>query len=412
MNAFRSRPGNRPAIGCAIVTDRLISPAALILTMGLLILNPNRADANTRWTGAVDDNWFNAGNWDNGIPDVNFAATQRAQIEATTDIANWPVIKNSQTVTTSQRVFLPLAPIGPPAQPEPAPVTYARLTIESGGTLNAGNDFRGGEDAGNEFQVMIASLNVAGMLTLGNRSRFGNNDYMTIDVDVTGAMIHTDSQEAFRIGGGENSSADFDISGNGFVDVTGEFELFAGSLLSLSDNGKVTLREFVLEDEDDLGNPIFIPFTKTDLINLVTGYATQGWFEGLTDTYSGSETLTGLGNGLAYYEEATSISIVAANVEVAGLPGDFNSDDIVDAADYVVWRKNETDNSPLPNDNGLTTQAERFDLWRNNFGAQGGGGAVAGSVPEPSTLALLGFGMISLAVGGLRKPRHSADSLT
>jgi hypothetical protein len=115
---------------------------------------------------------------------------------------------------------------------------------------------------------------------------------------------------------------------------------------------------------------------------------------------------------LAYYEEATSISIVAANIEVAGLPGDFNLDDFVDAADYVIWRQNETANSPLPNDNGLTTQAERFDLWKNNFGAQGGAGTVAGSVPEASALALIGCGMISLALGGLRKPRRSADSLT
>ena len=37
--------------------------------------------------------------------------------------------------------------------------------------------------------------------------------------------------------------------------------------------------------------------------------------------------------------------------------GDYNDDDKVDAADYVVWRKNETANDPLPNDNGAATSS-------------------------------------------------------
>jgi hypothetical protein len=73
-----------------------------------------------------------------------------------------------------------------------------------------------------------------------------------------------------------------------------------------------------------------------------------------------------------------------------GLTGDFNDDGKVDAADYVIWRKN-TGNNPLPNDDGLTTQAARFDLWRANFGAMAGagGGSGVGAVPEPSTIVCL-----------------------
>ena len=43
----------------------------------------------------------------------------------------------------------------------------------------------------------------------------------------------------------------------------------------------------------------------------------------------------------------------------------YNEDGKVDAADYVVWRKNETANNPLPNDDGLATQDDRFNLWRD-----------------------------------------------
>ncbi len=53
--------------------------------------------------------------------------------------------------------------------------------------------------------------------------------------------------------------------------------------------------------------------------------------------------------------------------------GDFNSDNKVDGGDYVIWRKNELANASLPNDNGLTTQAERDARVARNFGNSGGG---------------------------------------
>ncbi len=75
------------------------------------------------------------------------------------------------------------------------------------------------------------------------------------------------------------------------------------------------------------------------------------------------------------------------------LLGDFNSDGKVDAGDYVTWRKNEVANATLPNDNGLTDQADRFTLWRANFGNPSGVGSGAGlegaNVPEPSAIVLV-----------------------
>jgi hypothetical protein len=90
-----------------------------------------------------------------------------------------------------------------------------------------------------------------------------------------------------------------------------------------------------------------------------------------------------------------------------GVPGDFNSDGKVDAADYVIWRKN-TGNNALPNDDGLTTQAARFDLWRSNFGemAGGGSGAGGGAVPEPGSIALF----TSILAGWLPWSRRTRKS--
>lgn len=63
-----------------------------------------------------------------------------------------------------------------------------------------------------------------------------------------------------------------------------------------------------------------------------------------------------------------------------GLTGDFNRDNTVDAADYVVWRK------------GLgTTHIENdFNLWRTNFSKTvGGGGSDEAPVPEPNAVVML-----------------------
>jgi hypothetical protein len=83
-----------------------------------------------------------------------------------------------------------------------------------------------------------------------------------------------------------------------------------------------------------------------------------------------------------------------------GLLGDFNEDDKVDAADYVVWRKNGA--NPLPNDGGAADSAARFTLWRANFGnMQMPGGGSGGAVPEPSSMAL-----VLLAIGALAAHRR------
>jgi hypothetical protein len=85
--------------------------------------------------------------------------------------------------------------------------------------------------------------------------------------------------------------------------------------------------------------------------------------------------------------------------------GDFNNDGNVDAADYVVWRKN-TVNNALPNDNGLTTQAARFDLWRAKFGNMAGSGAGgSAAIPEPGSCMLLLVAAFHLAAIGRRSSK-------
>jgi hypothetical protein len=70
-------------------------------------------------------------------------------------------------------------------------------------------------------------------------------------------------------------------------------------------------------------------------------------------------------------------------VEAPSLPGDYNADGSVDAADYVLWRDNPTAFGGDPA--GYTT-------WRTNFDRTAGSGSGLGAqtpTPEPGTILLL-----------------------
>lgn len=253
-----------------------------------LVSGPVLAQSN--WTGNVDDDWANAGNWDNGVPST---ANVRARIKKTTDTGNWPVVKTGATINQANRIQAPFDA----AAPASGLTTYSRLTIESGASITVGDDFLFGENNGSATEPIIGSLNVAGTVSVEERMRFADNNFMTLDVDVTGSMIQTVSTQDFRIGRGSNSFVDFDISGNGLVSVPGPFEMGSGGLLSLSDNGTLRLIEYGA-------------VTKANLIALMQGYANLGRFEGLTKTYNGGQSLTFLGNGVSYYEDVNSVSFV------------------------------------------------------------------------------------------------------
>lgn len=81
--------------------------------------------------------------------------------------------------------------------------------------------------------------------------------------------------------------------------------------------------------------------------------------------------------------------ILANTVIPAAHPGDFNLDGVVDASDYVVWRKSS----------GTT---DDYNLWRTHFGDSLGSGNSVSSipVPEPSLLMIFGtLGAVLLRVG-------------
>ncbi len=94
---------------------------------------------------------------------------------------------------------------------------------------------------------------------------------------------------------------------------------------------------------------------------------------------------------------------------VTGLPGDFNDDDKVDAADYTTWRDNlgaPTEATLNGNGDGANgVDANDYTRWKDHFGESNGagaGGASASGVPEPTTMLLAAIGISGFLVARRR----------
>jgi hypothetical protein len=83
----------------------------------------------------------------------------------------------------------------------------------------------------------------------------------------------------------------------------------------------------------------------------------------------------------------------AVETGAGGLDGDFNGDDLVDGADFLVWQRG---GSPSP------LSSADLTLWKNNFGTTAAAPAV-GAVPEPATLMLAGAGVAALVAARRRR---------
>jgi hypothetical protein len=122
-------------------------------------------------------------------------------------------------------------------------------------------------------------------------------------------------------------------------------------------------------------------------LNLSNAGSMTGGFYTLID-YSGAfnGSLSSIAVGSAptgfTYRLFNDPSNTTINLEVTS-PGDFNHDGTVDAADYVVWRKNGGSSAD-------------YDGWRAHFGQTytPGNAVTSAAVPEPTGWILACFGCV------------------
>ena len=92
------------------------------------------------------------------------------------------------------------------------------------------------------------------------------------------------------------------------------------------------------------------------------------------------------------------------------LPGDFDGNGIVDAADYNDWKStfgttvNPVGSGADGNASGIVDVAD-YTIWRDNLSASGTAAVGVHAVPEPRSLTTLGWIFAMLGAGGMRKQR-------
>lgn len=215
------------------------------------------------------------------------------------------------------------------------------------------------------------------------RAHIAIGKYGTIDVQGSAAT---------QIGIGSQNSLD-----------GGWFQYAGGTLRAGVDGGGITPILIDDVDDDGQGDVRFEAGTFLDPYDM--GDALQNVWHTVME-WDG----TLLENGLALTPTALSegwemqVDGNLLQVRLPGppgfLPGDFNADGLVDAADYTVYRDNLGGDSAVLNGNGSgapTVGAADLTLWQATYGSSVGS-AVA--VPEPTALLLCLGG---IALGGRRR---------
>ncbi|MEX0613790.1 MAG: hypothetical protein WD738_18610 [Pirellulales bacterium] len=205
----------------------------------------------------------------------------------------------------------------------------------------------------------------------------GSNTKLLVNGSKTGSGTVTINSTG-TLGG--TGSIDGDVTNNGTIapgtsvgmlTMTGNVTMGANSHLAIELSG--TAADLLVGGGNlDLSNVDFLDVTGTGTGSswVIATYAgtLSGTFDNVTSGYT-----VDYGTGLS-----SQITLMA------GLPGDWNHDGKVDAADYVVWRKDPANNGGDP---------DGYNIWRQNFGNSTGGGSGAltagGAVPEPATMLLL-----------------------
>jgi hypothetical protein len=126
---------------------------------------------------------------------------------------------------------------------------------------------------------------------------------------------------------------------------------------------------------------------------------------GITGTFD-TATLPDIPGNLEFglfYTPTSVIMETRIEQNTIDLPGDYNRDSVVDAADYLVWRDRLGNTASLANDDTPGVGQDDYDRWRANFGRAGEliTAAALGShsaVPEPASALIAFVAVLALAL--------------
>ena len=243
----------------------------------------------------------------------------------------------------------------------------------NGGIGNFGPEFpaggitEGGDDSGNwVFSVDVRAVGVLGDIALTGNFTFWDPDYeATFGVDWNDNGNMTDGANTYKL--------DFNL-----VDNDGDPDGFTSNSFRLN-----------------AGTP------TTEVPGDIPRFGNDG---GWVLNFGGGSGQYGFG--------PNSVTIDNVMIEFSAqpsVPGDYNGDGFVDAADYTVWRDNLNGDpaafvagSRDPSNVSPTINGDDYTYWKTNFSGGLGSGSLASSVvPEPSAIAFVLVAM--LVMGGIRR---------
>jgi len=426
----------------------------VICTLMVCWLADSSAIADTiTWDGSQSGQWQNGANWDLGrVPvDGDIAivdgalSTRTVFLIANTDLIDGLTVRNGGRVSTSGDLLIVDDALPAPtvidgdgsrifvseltANPAGRGFDTDLLTIDDGGVLELIE-----ETAIAEIDV-DAEIGTAGTLRGRGIVRFGtvgtadgtqvlNNDgtiavYLSSGIVTggrtltleAGAVVDVGVENRGRlnvdsgVGTAEVSAFSQTISGRLIVDIggaaPGEFDrLNVTTLATLG--GKIDVRLV------DLGGGAFVPSAGQSFLVLSAGSSIGG-------TRFDAEILPEIGGGLFFDLFYDTSKVV---VEVVGVPGDYNFNGVVDAADYTVWRntlgQSGTGLAADGDGNGAVNNLD-YNVWKTNFGSTAAGGTGAGlsratvsawdegAVPEPASTVPLLLGAVGLLACAWRR---------
>jgi len=255
--------------------------------------------------------------------------------------------------------------------PEPQPQVLARWTFETSGAFISGTGATFGplapEEGSGQARGTHASASTTWSSPVGNGSfesfssdRWAVGDYYQFQVstagmeDVTLTLDHASSNTGprdFRI--------DYSTNGIDFIPSGITYSVLANASPNTTWNSTTYLPQYSFNF--DLSSLAELNDQSNIYLRLVM-----------------NSTVSANGGTVGTSGTSRVDNVTVWGTPLVGLPGDFNGDGAVNAADYVFWRKS-----------GGT--AEQYNMWRANFGAanSGSGAARSATVPEPGAWLLV-----------------------
>jgi T5SS/PEP-CTERM-associated repeat protein len=290
-----------------------------------------------------------------------------------------------------------------------------------------------------------AKWNITGRLSVaGDASTSTSGGSGTLNINPGATVKVTQDTTVFSNGIVRLQGGTLDSSSIGFQGAGGQFQFTSGTLHVglfngnlLNQGGKLApghsaglttvVGNYTQQTAGDLDIEIGGPSAfDNDIVN-VLGSASlsgelqlaliNGFVPGAGQTFSimqaanlrGAFSNAANGQRLATYDDRGSFrvsygvgstfnpnQIVLSNFLANPLPGDFNDDGSVDAADFIMWRK-------------LDLGPAAYNTWRTYFGTTlpiGSGGDARATIPEPATIMLILVGMLGLFPCRTRQRPH------